>query len=180
MRSSDRLSWIALSRVWVGWRQALVIVIVAPDTVVRRQRQRFHWTTLSARPTGGRPPVNTEIRALVTRMAEANPLWGAPRIHGEFQKVRIDVAEWRTRRRAWAEFPVHGPIGGDGRAARKPSVLTHGIPGSRTAPLMVPSSPAGRMQSRCTSSAVMVLCPLSAEATARRSAGAGVEAAGCL
>src|SRR5437899_9754936 len=90
LRSSDRLSWIALSRVWVGWRQALVIVIVAPDTVVRRQRQRFHWTTLSARP-GGRPPVNTEIRALVTRMAEANPLWGAPRIHGEFQKVRIDV-----------------------------------------------------------------------------------------
>ena len=93
LRSSDRLSWIALSRVWVGWRQALVIVIVAPDTVVRRQRQRFHWTTLSARPTGGRPPVNTEIRALVTRMAEANPLWGAPK-----NPWRISKSQDRRRR----------------------------------------------------------------------------------
>ena len=42
---------------------------------------------------GGRPPVNAEIKALVTRMATANPLWGAPRIHGELLKLGIDVAE---------------------------------------------------------------------------------------
>jgi transposase InsO family protein len=70
-------------------------VIVAPDTVLRWQRRRFrlHWTKLSGQPTGGRPPVSPEIRALVRRMAEANPLWGAPRIHGELLKLGIDVAE---------------------------------------------------------------------------------------
>jgi putative transposase len=78
LRSSDRLFWVAPSRVWAGWRQALAIV--APDTVLRWQRRRFreHWTKLSSRPTVGRPPVNAEIKALVIRMAVANPLWGAP------------------------------------------------------------------------------------------------------
>ena len=47
--SSDRLFWIALSRMWAGWRQALVIV--SPDTVQRWQRRRFreYWARLSAR-----------------------------------------------------------------------------------------------------------------------------------
>src|SRR4030095_1515149 len=50
-------------------------------------------TQLSGRTTGGRPPVNAEIRALVTRMATANSLWGAPRIHGELLKLCLDVSE---------------------------------------------------------------------------------------
>src|SRR2546428_7731948 len=93
LRSSDRLFWIVLSRVWTGWRQALVLV--APDTVLRWQRRRFrdYWTRLSGRPAGGRPPVTAEIRALVAQMAAANPLWGAPRIHGELLKLGIDIAE---------------------------------------------------------------------------------------
>src|SRR5216117_782816 len=93
VRRSDRLFWVALSRVWAGWRQALVIV--SPNTVLRWQRRRFreHWTKLSARPLAGRPPVNAEIKALVTRMAAANPLWGAPRIHGELLRLGIDVSE---------------------------------------------------------------------------------------
>jgi len=93
VRRSDRLFWVALSRVWVGWRQALVIV--SPNTVLRWQRRRFreYWATLSARPIAGRPPVNVEIKALVTRMAAANPLWGAPRIHGELLRLGFDVSE---------------------------------------------------------------------------------------
>ena len=93
LRRADRLFWVVLARVWTGWRRPLVIV--TPDTVLRWQRRRFreYWTKLSARPAGGRPPVNAEIRALVTRMATANPLWGAPRIHGELLKLGIDVAE---------------------------------------------------------------------------------------
>jgi putative transposase len=93
LRRGDRLFWIWLSRMWTGWRDALVIV--APDTVLRWRRRRFreHWTTLSARPTVGRPPVRAEIRALVARMAAANPLWGAPRIHGELRKLGIDIGE---------------------------------------------------------------------------------------
>jgi putative transposase len=64
-------------------------------TVLRCQRRRFrkHWAKLSARRTVGRPPVNAEIIALVRKMASANPLWGAPRIHGELLKLGIDVAE---------------------------------------------------------------------------------------
>src|SRR2546421_9641166 len=90
---SDRLFWVALSRVWAGWRQALVIV--SPNTVLRWQKRRFreHWTKLSGRPTAGRPPVNAEITALARKMALANPLWGAPRIHAELLKLGIDVAE---------------------------------------------------------------------------------------
>src|SRR3989454_3984255 len=93
VRRSDRLFWVALSRVWAGWRQALVIV--SPNTVLRWQRRRFreHWTKLSVRPIAGRPPVNAEIKALVKRMAAANPLWGAPRIHGELLRLGIDVSE---------------------------------------------------------------------------------------
>ncbi len=93
LRSSDRLFGVALSRVWAGWRQALVIV--SPNTVLRWQRRRFrdYWTRLSGHPLVGRPPVNRQIRALVLRMAQANPLWGAPRIHGELPKLGIEVAE---------------------------------------------------------------------------------------
>src|SRR5438445_743864 len=93
LRTTDRLFWIGLARLWAGWRQALVIVTA--DTVLRWQRRRFreHWTKLSARPIAGRPPVNAEIKALVTRMAAANPLWGAPRIHGELLRLGIDVSE---------------------------------------------------------------------------------------
>src|SRR5438445_127202 len=93
LRTTDRLFWVALARVWAGWRQPLVIV--TPDTILRWQRRRFreHWTKLSGRPTRGRPPVNPEIAALVTRMTAANPLWGAPRIHGELLKLGFHVAE---------------------------------------------------------------------------------------
>src|SRR2546428_5466509 len=75
LRTTDRLLWVGLAKVWADWRQALVIV--SPDTVLRWQRRRFceYWTQLSGRPTGGRPPVNAEIKALVIRMAAANPLW---------------------------------------------------------------------------------------------------------
>src|SRR5438132_8988546 len=93
LRTTDRLLWVGLAKVWTDWRQALVIV--SPDTVLRWQRRRFceYWTKLSGRPTAGRPPVNAQIKALVTRMAAANPLWGAPRIHGELLKLGISVAE---------------------------------------------------------------------------------------
>ena len=47
LRRGDRLFWVALSRLWRGWTQALVIV--APDTVLRWQRRRFrdYWTRRS-------------------------------------------------------------------------------------------------------------------------------------
>jgi putative transposase len=105
LRTADRFFWVGLARVWAGWRQPLVIVTA--DTVLRWQRRRFreHWTRLSGRPTGGRPPVNAEIKVLVMRMAAANPLWGAPRIHGELLKLGVDVAE-RTVSRLLPKRPT--------------------------------------------------------------------------
>ena len=93
LRTMDRLLWVGLARIWAGWRQALVIV--SPDTVLRWQRRRFreHWTRLSGRPRVGRPPLNAEITALIRKMTAMNPLWGAPRIHGELRKLGIEVAE---------------------------------------------------------------------------------------
>jgi len=65
LRRTDRLFWVVLARVWTGWRRPLVMV--TPNTVLRWQRRRFreYWTKLSARPTGGRPPVSAEIKDLV-------------------------------------------------------------------------------------------------------------------
>jgi putative transposase len=93
LRRSERLFWVCLSRVWAGWRRPLLIV--TPETVLRWQRRRFreHWTKLSGRPRLGRPYINAEIAALVRTMAAMNPLWGAPRIHGELMKLGIAVAE---------------------------------------------------------------------------------------
>jgi putative transposase len=41
----------------------------------------------------GRPTVPTDVRVLIRTMAQANPRWGAPRIHGELLKLGIDVCQ---------------------------------------------------------------------------------------
>ena len=90
----DRWFWIALSVLWKNWRQALIVV--HPDTVVRWQRERFrrYWAHLSKQSgKAGRPRINAEIRRLIRALAEANPLWRAPRIHGELLKLGIVVSE---------------------------------------------------------------------------------------
>jgi putative transposase len=89
----DRLFWILLANAWRDWRTALIVV--QPDTVVRWHRQwlRRRWTWRSTRTHPGRPSTAAAIRTLVDTMAAANPLWGAPRIHGELGKLGIDVSE---------------------------------------------------------------------------------------
>jgi putative transposase len=90
----DRWFWIALSVAWKDWRRALCIV--QPDTVVGWQRECFHWfwANLSKRSaTAGRPPVSPEVRTLIRTLAQSTPLWRAPRIHGELQKLGIEVSE---------------------------------------------------------------------------------------
>src|SRR5438105_11736048 len=64
-----------------------------PDTVIRWHRRAFAWYwTRKSRRRPGRPDVAAEIRDLIRRMSQANPLWGAPRIHGELLKLGIAVA----------------------------------------------------------------------------------------
>jgi hypothetical protein len=88
----DQLLWVVLYRFWSGWRRCLQMV--QPDTVLRWHRRAFawHWTRKSHR-LPGRPEVAANIRDLIRRMSQANPLWGAPRIHGELLKLGIAVAQ---------------------------------------------------------------------------------------
>jgi putative transposase len=68
---------------------------VQPDTVVRWHRDwlRRRWARRSNPRHSGRPPIDQQIRVLVREMASANPLWGAPRIHGELRTLGVDVSE---------------------------------------------------------------------------------------
>jgi hypothetical protein len=99
----DRLVFAALYRVAPQILSALAIV--ASETVIRWHRAGFRllWRWKSRR-RGGRPKVSPEIRQLIRAMTIANPLWGAPRIHGELLKLGIDagqtsVAKYMTTRR---------------------------------------------------------------------------------
>jgi putative transposase len=83
----DRWFWIALSAVWKDWWRPLFVV--HPDTLVRRQRERFrrYWaqrSKKSGRP--GRPPISRQVHELIRTMACANPL---SRIHGELRNSRF-------------------------------------------------------------------------------------------
>jgi transposase InsO family protein len=93
LTAADRLLWAWLSRVWADWRSALVIV--KPETVIAWHRKGFRlfWTWKVRCGQSGRPPVPKDIRDLIGKMSRQNPLWGAPRIHGELLKLGIDIGE---------------------------------------------------------------------------------------
>ena len=94
LHPSERLFWAFLSRRWADWRRSLIIV--QPATVLRWRRRglRAGWGSGSrGRWRGGRPRIDSEIRALIVRMGRENFLWGAPRIHGELLKLGFDVSQ---------------------------------------------------------------------------------------
>jgi putative transposase len=76
-----------------GWTDA--IAVVQPATVIRWQRTAFKlfWAWKSRRTGPGRPAVAPEVRALIRHMSRANPLRGAPRIHGELQKLGLEISQ---------------------------------------------------------------------------------------
>jgi hypothetical protein len=71
-----------------------ILQVLAPETLVRWHRAGFrcYWRWKS-RPRGGRPQIETELRVLIRRMSVENPIWGAPRIHGELLKLGFEVAQ---------------------------------------------------------------------------------------
>ena len=93
LRRRDRIFWIGLRAIWKEWKS--VLVIVRPETVISWQRKRFqrYWRKLSQSKEPGRPRVSPEIRKLAQHMAAANPLWGAPRVHGELLKLVFAISE---------------------------------------------------------------------------------------
>ena len=92
IRWSDRLFWIGLRLAWPEWKSALMVV--RPATVIAWHRRGVAWYwTCRSRPCGGRPQVGADVRRLIREMAVANPLWGAPRIHGELLKLGFEISE---------------------------------------------------------------------------------------
>ena len=89
----DRMFWVLLAIVWRRWRSALVLV--EPETVIRWHREwlRRRWARCSGRNRAGRPALDSELRRFIVEMATANPLWGAPRIHGELRALGMRVSE---------------------------------------------------------------------------------------
>jgi hypothetical protein len=105
LTNNDRWFFIRLYRWFPSILQ--VLTIVRPETLLSWHRAGFrrywHW---KSRPRGGRPQIDTDLRVLIRRMSIENPLWGAPRIHGELLKLGFEVAQSSV-----AKYMVkrHGP-----------------------------------------------------------------------
>ena len=92
LTNADRLFFVQLYR----WFPSIleVLAIIRPETLVRWHRAGFrrYWRW-KARSLGGRPQIDADLRALIRQMSVENPLWGAPRIHGELLKLGFEVAQ---------------------------------------------------------------------------------------
>jgi len=93
VRTSERIFWVWLYRLWPSCLQTLAIF--KPDTLVRWHRKgfRLYWTWKSRRRWSGRPAIDPDVRELIRIMSRNNIGWGAPRIHGELQMLGIRVSE---------------------------------------------------------------------------------------
>jgi transposase InsO family protein len=107
--NTDRLLFVWLYRLAPGTLKALSIV--KPETVIGWHRRGFRafWRWKS-RSTAGRPKAPLEIRTLIREMSIANPLWGAPRVHGELLKLGIDVGQTTVAKymSRWRRSPSQG------------------------------------------------------------------------
>src|SRR3954451_13240857 len=107
LSNADRWFFVQLYRLFPSIAQALHIL--RPETLVRWHRAGFrgYWRWKS-RKSGGRPQIDTELRALIREMSRDNPLWGAPRIHGELLKLGFEVAQSTVAKYMMRR---HGPRG---------------------------------------------------------------------
>ena len=126
LTNTDRWVLIVLYRWFPSILQ--VLTIIRPETLIHWHRSGFrcYWRWKS-RSLGGRPPIEAELRALIRQMSIDNPVWGAPRIHGELLKLGFEVAQssvakYMVKRRGppdqgWPTFlrncapDIGGPIG---------------------------------------------------------------------
>jgi transposase InsO family protein len=93
IRRRDRIFWTFLKRIWSDWRASLFIV--QPDTVLRWHRMgyRLYWSWKSRISRRGRPKLTVGERDIIRHLSIDNPLWGAPRLHGELVKLGYDFSE---------------------------------------------------------------------------------------
>ena len=90
---ADRLLWAWLCAVWNDWQSSVFIVKAATVIGWHRKGFRLFWAWKIRHGKPGRPGVPKEVRQLIRTMSRENPLWGAPRIHGELLKLGIDIGE---------------------------------------------------------------------------------------
>jgi hypothetical protein len=93
LTAADRFLWAWLSAVWADWQPSAIII--KPATVIGWHRKGFglFWTWKIRRGKLGRPAVPADVRSLIRTMIRDNPLWGAPRIHGELLKLGFAIGE---------------------------------------------------------------------------------------
>jgi hypothetical protein len=101
-KALDRAFWVWLSHTWEGWKTSLGIC--QPDTVIQWHRAGFRrfWRWKSRPHRVGRKAIGADTVNLIRQRSRANPLWGAPRIHGELLKLGLAVAQ-----RSAAKYMVH-------------------------------------------------------------------------
>src|SRR5260370_23815105 len=113
LTNRDRLFLVLLYRWFPSVLRA--ITIIRPETLARWHRAGFrHYSRWKSRSFGGRLQIDSDLRALIRRMSVDNPLWGAPRIHGEllnlgFEVAQSSVAKYMVKRcgppsQAWCTF----------------------------------------------------------------------------
>jgi transposase InsO family protein len=92
LSGSDRALLVWMVQLWPSLLDT--VQVVKPETVLRWHRAGFrafwHWKSWKR---AGRPRIDRGLRDLVQRMNRENPLWGAPRIHGEFLMLGFEVAQ---------------------------------------------------------------------------------------
>jgi hypothetical protein len=120
-------------------------VVFKPETLVRWHRSGFrpYWRWKSRRRVG-RPAVPADIRDLIRTISRDNPLWGAPRIHGELLKLGIDIAQSTVAKYMSRRHGPRSPSGSPGRSPKHSHGMKHRATSSETAtPRMAPRSPGG-------------------------------------
>ncbi len=92
-RQRERLFWVLFYRLWPGCVDTLRIF--KPDTLVGWHRRGFqlYWTWRSRSHRGGRPSIPQDVRDLIRRISQDNPLWGAPRVHGELLMLGFEISQ---------------------------------------------------------------------------------------
>jgi putative transposase len=97
IKRTDRVIFSLIKDLLSNWKER--IFIIKPETVIKWHRTAFRifWRWKSQHK-GGRPKISREVIALIKQMANENPKWGAPRIHGELQKLGFDISESTVQR----------------------------------------------------------------------------------
>jgi putative transposase len=125
-RPADRALLAALSAALPRWHWSSLLVTPAHDPAVAPSAVTSKWT--QAQPRGGRPPLASDVVALILRLARENPRWGYQRIQGELKKKDIGVSNHHPNGAAAQRAPAGAPTG-IGHLASVPSRPSLGHPG---------------------------------------------------